>query len=59
MAVGPEANNQPDIFAERDVEKMEGQAIEALKANAQQVIPDPVQWMDNKNEGGRTADDRR
>ena len=50
MAVEPEATNQPDIFADRDVEKMEGQAIESLKASSKEIIPDPVDWMENKGE---------
>jgi NADH-quinone oxidoreductase subunit B len=48
MEIKPEEPNQACIFPEGDLDKLEGETIEALKANSQQVIPDPVQWLEEK-----------
>jgi NADH-quinone oxidoreductase subunit B len=50
MEIKPEEPNQACIFPEGDLDKLEGETIEALKANSQQVIPDPVQWLEEKGE---------
>ncbi len=50
MAIGQ--TNRPYIFGDGEVEKMEGQTIENLKANCQQPVPDPLQWMEQRGEPG-------
>ncbi len=52
MEIKPEEPNEACILSEHDIDKLEGEAIEALKANSQQVIPDPIQWMEQKGEPG-------
>ncbi|MFC2070756.1 NADH-quinone oxidoreductase subunit B [Chloroflexota bacterium] len=34
------------IYSDTDIDQVEGQAIEDLKANSQDVIPDPDHWLD-------------
>ncbi len=52
MEIRPEEPNEAGVFSEHDIDKLEGEAIEALKADSQQVIPDPIQWMEQKGEPG-------
>ena len=36
------------IYADRELDREEGQVIESLKANSQQVIADPDSWLDEE-----------
>jgi NADH-quinone oxidoreductase subunit B len=43
--------NNPDSYCtgpELELDRLEGQAIEQLKANSQRVIPDPAEWLDKE-----------
>ena len=35
-------------YPDKELDRNEGQVIEALKANSQQVIPDPDVWLDEE-----------
>ena len=50
MEIKPEEPNQACISPVGDQDRLEGETIEALKANSQMVIPDPAQWMEEKGE---------
>jgi NADH-quinone oxidoreductase subunit B len=43
-----EVNNQKYIYSDMELDRAEGQAIEALKSNSQQSIPDPSGWLDEE-----------
>ena len=36
------------IYSPVELDRAEGEAIEALKANSQQVIPDPDRWLEEE-----------
>ncbi|MFC1900698.1 NADH-quinone oxidoreductase subunit B [Chloroflexota bacterium] len=36
------------IYSDTEVDQVEGQVIEDLKANSQEVIPDPDKWLDEE-----------
>jgi len=38
------------IYSDTELDQVEGQVIEELKANSQEVIPDPDQWLDEELE---------
>jgi NADH-quinone oxidoreductase subunit B len=38
------------IYADTELDQNEGQVIEELKANSQEPIPDPIQWLDEELE---------
>jgi NADH-quinone oxidoreductase subunit B len=52
MEIKPEATGENYFMPGDQAEKLEGQAIEALKTNSQQVIPDPLQWMETGEKSG-------
>jgi NADH-quinone oxidoreductase subunit B len=49
-----EVNNQDStcIGPEHELDKLEGQEIELLKANSEMVIPDPTAWLDKETPQG-------
>ncbi len=52
MEVKPEINGESCFIPADEAEKWEGQAIEALKASSLQVIPDPLEWQEEKGKAG-------
>ncbi|MFC1987691.1 NADH-quinone oxidoreductase subunit B [Chloroflexota bacterium] len=40
--------SQRHIYSDTELDRTEGQGIEALKVNSQQVIPDPDRWLDEE-----------
>jgi NADH-quinone oxidoreductase subunit B len=40
--------DSPYIYTDTELDYIEGQVIEELKANSQEVIPDPDQWLDEE-----------
>jgi NADH-quinone oxidoreductase subunit B len=38
------------IYSDTELDQVEGQVIEQLKANSQEAIPDPDQWLDEEME---------
>ena len=36
------------VYSDRELDRAEGEAIEALKAHARQPIPDPDEWLDEE-----------
>ncbi len=36
------------IYSDTELDQVEGQVIEELKANSQEIIPDPDQWLDEE-----------
>jgi len=43
-----EATSQRHIYSDIELDKAEGEAIEALKVRSQQPIPDPDRWLDEE-----------
>ncbi len=39
---------QKHIYSDRDLDRTEGQIIEEVKANSQEIIPDPDKWLDEE-----------
>jgi NADH-quinone oxidoreductase subunit B len=52
MEIEPVESNQSCVFPDQDTDRLEGETIEALKANSQETIPDPIQWMEEKGKPG-------
>ena len=50
MEIEFEATKRTCIFSDRDLDSLESETIEALKANSQGVITDPVQWLEETEE---------
>ncbi|MFC2057141.1 NADH-quinone oxidoreductase subunit B, partial [Chloroflexota bacterium] len=38
------------IYSDTELDQVEGQVIEELKANSQEIIPDPDQWLEQELE---------
>jgi len=36
------------VYSDKELDRSEGEAIEALKAHCQQPIPDPAEWLDEE-----------
>jgi NADH-quinone oxidoreductase subunit B len=36
------------IYSDKELDRLEGQTIEEVEANSQQVIPDPARWLDEE-----------
>lgn len=52
MEVKPETTADSCFMPADEAEKIEGQAIEAMKANSLQVIPDSLEWLEERGKAG-------